>query len=57
VSSIDSIRILPPKPPQAGAMDVTVGRVLAFDRKSRTLVLKDPDEDGISAIESIQILR
>ncbi len=52
VSSILGIRILPPKPAQMGAMDITHGTVLAHDRKANMLILRDRTAWSLSELKS-----
>jgi len=52
VGDIKSIVMLPPRPPEEGAPDVSDGTVLVYDRKANLLVLTDRTVWALEALKS-----
>ena len=52
VSAINSISKLMPEKPKEGAPDIAEGKVLAYDRKAKTLVLSDRTVWALEALKS-----
>lgn len=52
VSAIKTIRVSAPEIPATGAADVTMGTVLAFDRKAKTLILTDRSVWALDSMKS-----